>query len=147
MATLLTAEETRNRYLLYKYGITSERYDAEFARQGGVCKICGRPPKPGGKGLHVEHDHKIARLKIVAKMVVAGVWIATIATFSAVDVFNGKSRVEVKRVAKYWLRGKSVRGLVCWSCNAGLKKFYDKPEVLRAAADYIDNFKKELYTI
>lgn len=36
--------------------------DAGYARmleaQGGVCAICERPPKEGGRRLHVDHDHR-----------------------------------------------------------------------------------------
>lgn len=38
-----------------RYGITAEQYDALLEAQGGVCAICGEPPK--GKALHVDHDH------------------------------------------------------------------------------------------
>jgi hypothetical protein len=38
------------------YGITAEQYEQMLAGQGGVCAICGTPPK--SKRLHVDHDHK-----------------------------------------------------------------------------------------
>jgi hypothetical protein len=38
------------------YGITSEQYDEMLEAQGGVCAICGRPPK--NMPLNVDHDHK-----------------------------------------------------------------------------------------
>jgi hypothetical protein len=38
------------------YGITSDQYEAMLAYQGGVCWICGNPPKK--TRLHVDHDHK-----------------------------------------------------------------------------------------
>jgi len=26
-----------------------------------TCEICGRPPKPGGRALHRDHDHRTGR--------------------------------------------------------------------------------------
>ena len=31
-----------------------------------------------------------------------------------------------------------VRGLLCWHCNAGLRKYTDNPAKLRRAADYLE---------
>lgn len=41
---------------LKQYGITIAQYEKMLALQGGVCKICGRPPKT--VRLAVDHDHK-----------------------------------------------------------------------------------------
>lgn len=38
--------------------VTEEEYAARLEEQGGVCAICGNPPKEGGRALHVDHDHK-----------------------------------------------------------------------------------------
>lgn len=32
-----------------------------------------------------------------------------------------------------------ARGLLCWPCNEGLRRFRDDPERLRAAAAYVEN--------
>jgi hypothetical protein len=42
-------------HLRRRFGITPEDYDAMFAAQGGVCAICGSPPR--GRRLSVDHDH------------------------------------------------------------------------------------------
>jgi len=49
------ARARRNAEYKRKYGITLEQYDTMLAAQGGVCAICGRPPKKNR--LAVEHDH------------------------------------------------------------------------------------------
>ncbi len=35
--------------------------------------------------------------------------------------------------------GKCIRGLLCWHCNSGIGKLKDSSQLLRKAADYIDN--------
>ena len=43
------------------YGITAEQYDEMFEAQGGVCAICGRPPK--NMPLNVDHDHETGEVR------------------------------------------------------------------------------------
>jgi hypothetical protein len=52
----------RDGYLRRKYGITLEQYDAMFEGQGGVCAICGRPPRED-ISLHVDHDHDTGEVR------------------------------------------------------------------------------------
>lgn len=37
--------------------------------------------------------------------------------------------------------GKCVRAILCSECNTGLGKFRDRPDLLRAAADYLENVR------
>jgi hypothetical protein len=57
----LTSERQRNQDYKKKYGITLDEYEAMLAAQGGVCKLCGRPPKT--RRLAVDHDHKNGRVR------------------------------------------------------------------------------------
>jgi hypothetical protein len=45
----------RRMRLVSAYGLTPEQYETMLARQGGVCAICGHPPKT--RRLAVDHDH------------------------------------------------------------------------------------------
>lgn len=44
-------------------GIGSAEYDVMLLEQGGVCAICGNPPKEGGRRLHVDHDHRTGAVR------------------------------------------------------------------------------------
>lgn len=54
-------DRVRARRLMAEFGITVAQYDSMFKQQGGVCVICGRPPKT--QRLSVEHDHKTGRVR------------------------------------------------------------------------------------
>lgn len=36
------------------------------------------------------------------------------------------------------------RGMICHSCNSGLARFKDNPDIMRAAAAYIEQYRKQL---
>lgn len=57
----MTAPGARDKYLMRAYGITSAQYDALLAANGGKCWICQKLPKPGGRRLHLEHNHKMPK--------------------------------------------------------------------------------------
>lgn len=48
-------DRDRERYYTRVYGISIAQYQTMFSQQGGVCALCGRPPKR--YRLAVEHDH------------------------------------------------------------------------------------------
>jgi len=60
----LYQRERNTAYLLRKYGITEAQYQKLFVLQGGVCAICGHPPKT--RNLAIEHDHKTGRVRCLA---------------------------------------------------------------------------------
>jgi hypothetical protein len=49
-------DSQRQHQLKHRYGITIEEYETMLEAQGGVCAVCGSPPKR--KRLHVDHDHE-----------------------------------------------------------------------------------------
>jgi len=61
-----TAAQNRS-YALKKYGLTVVDYAAILDAQGGVCRICGEPPKPDGvraaSKLHVDHNHTTGQVR------------------------------------------------------------------------------------
>lgn len=131
----------RNEYLIKKYGITAVRYAEMSLEQGGACKCCGQIPT--GKPLHVDHDHKVAALKIKARKISDTSWEAGIPEFG--ELFSSMiSLAHVRELARRWLLAKSVRGLLCWKCNEGLRAFKNKAANLRSAAKYLDEFSAKI---
>jgi hypothetical protein len=53
--------EAREGHLRRKFGLTQADYDELFAKQGGGCRICRRPP--GKISLHVDHDHETGEIR------------------------------------------------------------------------------------
>ena len=60
-AKLRKANRARDRRLRRKYGLTLAQYNRMLKAQGGVCKLCGRPPQK--LALAVDHDHKTKRVR------------------------------------------------------------------------------------
>lgn len=60
---------TRRWLLLNKYGLTTEKYDEIFERQGGACAICGRSApvgraaRVGARWLNVDHCHDTGEVR------------------------------------------------------------------------------------
>lgn len=134
------ADYRREKYLMEEYGMTGADYATMMLEQGGACKCCGQIPT--GKPLHVDHDHRIASRKIKVKEIVPGVFKAFIEGFE--KVFEGSCAGDLKLIAKAWLLRKSVRGLLCWKCNEGLRAFKNRADVCRNAGKYLDDFAATL---
>ena len=48
----------RNKYLLKKYNLTPEQFNALYEKQKGCCAICGRHESELSRPLVVDHQHK-----------------------------------------------------------------------------------------
>lgn len=58
-------EDRRWRWIKTKYGLSRAEYEGMLQSQGGVCKICGAPPKGVGVGniLEVDHCHRTGMVR------------------------------------------------------------------------------------
>ena len=134
----------RDRYYLRKYGITLARYNEMLAEYDNSCHICGWKPKAGQRALAVEHDHRVAQRKIYTKKVIEagrkmwGVWHE-----GTPPIYFDKRRDGIATM-RQTLGRLSVRGLVCWKCNALLKKSRDNPDILNNAALYLRAYQNKL---
>lgn len=130
---------------LKKYGVTPEWYD-EHSKTG--CEICGAPPV--SKSLAVDHCHKWKYEKIVIKKLPEGlllklndVWKDPKPVFTANTNYLGgmscsaNSPKEARQFLRREMKKRSARGVLCFPCNSGLRKFRDNPKFLAAASRYI----------
>jgi len=138
MTRKLTA---RDRSLRKKYGITEEEYNTQIVRQGGGCKICGSLPKT--RSLHVDHDHKIQNWKILSKKLGNKRWAAYPDSIPG-HLLDFCEYAETKPLArakvKEKLRRMSVRGIICFPCNRGIRVFFDDPRKMIRAAEYLQKY-------
>lgn len=137
----------RDKYLQKKYGVTLDWYNQKLAEQGNGCAICGS--KPVTRSLPVDHDHKIVNQKFTLTKLVdylgkLDVWQATGLISGDLGKWNGRNKKEVRKVIKTVLKHKSTRGVICFGCNTGIRKFRDKPELLEAAAAYLRKYQESL---
>lgn len=124
-----------------KYGVGLAYYDSQLEKQGGGCGVCGA--KPGTRRLHIDHDHSWTKVKVVAEKQppsCGGQWFA-VAEYQgqAIASENHRTKSAAVKAVKSILKKASVRGLLCYSHNAGLQKFQDNPKHLRAAAKYLED--------
>jgi hypothetical protein len=139
----------REKYLRRNFLISEKEYNDALRKNGGVCSITGNPP--GTVSLHVDHDHKIERWKIVSEKG-QGVWYSWPKGYGRQDSGIGRLKfVEFDRLkavsrakVKARLKRLSVRGILSWLANSGLRKWQDNPEYLKNAAKYIRNYQKFL---
>ena len=117
------------------YGITLADYNARLAASGGRCEICQRLPL--NRRLNVDHDHAWKKVKYTSAKF-GGVWQAD-ATYRGMrhSASSPKKSQAVKDLKRLLLQS-SVRGIICWFCNGALRPFWDRPDLLKAAATYLE---------
>ncbi len=133
----MSKESTDGKRLQRVDGLSLDEDSRILTAQGGVCAICQNPPRT--RKLAVDHDHS---LRYYASMVFKGddgMWYSQYSIDPSVGY--SKKRSEVVKYLKKYLKRQSIRGLLCPSCNRGLKFFRDFPRNLSRASDYIERYK------
>lgn len=121
-----------------QYGQTSEEYYNQLKKQNNRC-ICGREVK--NVGLHQDHCHKIAQLKIKAEKTEMGTWRAYNEEYKY--AYTSRSRKKAVRMVRLKLKRRSRRGITCWHCNAAIKKVGDNWKVAKAIAKYLKYWQEK----
>lgn len=130
-------------YYRRKYNHSLREIKAKRRRQKNRCAICKRPPKK--LPLAVDHWHKLAKLKVKTEKTSSGKWRAYNTEFELYGytlreksiTYTSRNRRKAKKSVQKKLLRKSVRGLLCWACNSGLRKWLDNPVLLRRAGKYL----------
>jgi hypothetical protein len=136
--TQAQADRATDQRMLKVYGRGLDWYNEQFERQGGECAICHRPPT--SRRLHIDHDHGWKKVKIETGRRYEG-WFASAKYLLNVFISYAEKRSLAVRDLKNQLKRASIRGLLCYSHNAGLQKFQDNPDLLRNAAKYLENHR------
>jgi hypothetical protein len=132
-------DQATDKRLLKGYGRGLDWYNQQLKKQNGGCAVCY--DGPGTRRLNIDHDHHYVDVKIISEKFKDG-WSAT-ATYNGEEYvgFNKKKSLAIRKVKDDLLR-ESVRGLLCHRCNRALIMLRDKPDLVRKAADYLENFQK-----
>lgn len=56
-------EIMRDRYIRYRYKLTTKQYNAMLEAQNNRCAICGKTPQENGKRLTIDHCHKTKKVR------------------------------------------------------------------------------------
>jgi hypothetical protein len=138
---------TKNRRLQKLYGITIRDYEERLFEQGGHCSICG--VLPGTRALAVDHDHKWKYLKVYFphlahkdRWVICAPVVGSDSPYYPIRA-TALTKAEARAALKHLLKRASVRGLLCFSCNSGLRKYRDNPEFFDRAAAYLRHHQKK----
>ena len=127
-------EIAKDKRLRKNYGWTLEMYNALFALQGGVCAICGKPPKTMPLNVDHVHFHVEATYDPTTRF-----WMGVVKECPVV-----RSWAETKKRAIQLTRDKflpySVRGLLCAGRHRGCNRLLgriDNREWLEKALVYL----------
>lgn len=142
----------RDKYLRKNFLVSEEEYNNALRKNGGVCTVTGNPP--GTVSLSVDHDHRIERWKIVSSKM-DDVWYSWPQGTDVEDKnYPAPQRLQfvehdrLKQVSRAKVKARlkrlSVRGILSWFANAGLRRWNDNADYLENAAKYLRNYQKFL---
>lgn len=130
----------RDKYLRKNFEITQAEFNRAFTKQGSVCKACGRPPKD--RSLHTDHDHEVEDWAVEAKKIGDHKWLAWPKFGMGRLEFSSEGRTKplARAAVKKVLKRLSVRGILCYPCNKGMKWYSDDPVRLHRLAEYLEEY-------
>ncbi len=143
-------DAARDKYLQKKYNVTILWYNEKLVEQGGGCAICGSKPLTRSLPVDHEHDHKIKSqitYKIYKVCTIGKQCFWNVRWNTPTMVYlstNFTSNKQARKFIKDRIKFRSVRGIICFSCNGGLRKFRDNPKLLEAAAKYLKSYQVRL---
>ena len=91
--------EAQRRWHLARMGVTPEWYEKKLAEQGGVCAICGRPPK--SYRLAIDHDHKCCPGRFSCSKCVRGLLCPPCNRAVGVLIDNGDPQRAIKYIEQF----------------------------------------------
>jgi hypothetical protein len=121
------------------YGISMSEYEQMLSRKELGCWICGEPAKT--VSLSVDHDHAYKKVKIESEKIEQH-WTSHATYNGKMFWTSGNKKSESIAKIRSLLQRASVRGPLCVWCNRGLRYYHDRPDLLRAAAEYLEKFKQ-----
>ena len=123
------------------------RRDQDEAILEPVVEQCQVGNFPNKIALAVDHDHKWKYRKVRVKekwqgpAVLHKKWKAFFIEFPHVKAFAKKKNDAIRAVRKLAIR-QSVRGIICFGCNGGLRKFRDNHRFLASASKYLKHYEE-----
>jgi len=131
-------KKARDKRLRSSHGISLGEYEHILRLQGGGCWICGRKKK--SVSLHVDHDHRARKSKRHTWKRGPHRWRSATEYNGRRYVGKGKTKGKAVKSLLKKLKRASVRGILCFPCNRGIRVFWDCPKSLSRAAKYLARF-------
>jgi hypothetical protein len=136
-------EKTHDTHLRLKFGKSLAWYYETLEKQNFGCAICGRPVV--NYSLAADHMHAFDMCKVRTEKIPDGRKAFAVDPFGVpAEAFGKTAPLAIKNV-KMILRERSVRGLLCMTCNRGIGffatwidgHFTESPDLLDRATRYV----------